>query len=116
MTKTEKDIFAERLKTARDELRGLSQGQLAKRTGLQPSAISHFETGGRKASFDNLRKLANALDVTIDYLLGRSDDPSAHGEVAAKLARLVENLSCEDISLAEDFLKMLAKRNPAQEE
>lgn len=104
------DIFAERLRTAREELRGLSQGELAKKTGLQPAAISHFETGGRKASFDNLRKLAAALDVTTDYLLGRSDDPAAHGEVAAKLARHVQNFSSEDMDLAENFLKMLADR------
>ncbi|MDA0782793.1 MAG: helix-turn-helix transcriptional regulator [Proteobacteria bacterium] len=107
----ESNVFAERLKTAREELRGLSQGALAKKTGLQPSAISHFETGSRKASFDNLRKLANGLDVTIDYLLGRSDDPFAHGEVAAKLARHVENFSSEDMELAENFLQMLGERN-----
>ncbi|PIR39562.1 MAG: XRE family transcriptional regulator [Alphaproteobacteria bacterium CG11_big_fil_rev_8_21_14_0_20_39_49] len=104
------DIFAERLKYVRGKVRGLSQGELAEKTGLKPSAISHFETGGRKASFDNLRKLANALDVTIDYLLGRSDDPAAHGEVAAKLARHVENFSSDDMDLAENFLKMLSER------
>lgn len=104
------DIFAKRLKSAREELRGLSQGELAKKTGLQPAAISHFETGARKASLNNLRKLAEALNVTIDYLLGRSDDPSAHGEMAAKLARHVENFNNEDMELAENFLKMLAER------
>ena len=114
MTK-EIDIFAERLRYAREGLRGLSQGDLAKKTGLQPAAISHFETGGRKASFNNLRKLAAALDVTIDYLLGRSDDPMAHGEVAAKLARHVENFSSEDMDLAENFLKMLSDRNKHDE-
>ena len=40
----------------------------------QASAISHFETGTRKPSFDNLRRLADALDVTTDYLLGRVKD------------------------------------------
>ena len=30
----------------------------------------------RRPSFDNLKKLADALDVTTDYLLGRVDDPS----------------------------------------
>src|SRR5215831_4298497 len=64
------EIFPARLRAARDK-RGLNQGDLAKRAGLQASAISHFETGTRKPSFDNLRRLADALDVTTDYLLGR---------------------------------------------
>ncbi|MGN8546962.1 helix-turn-helix domain-containing protein [Bradyrhizobium sp. 13971] len=55
-------VFPDRLKSARD-LRGLNQDQLAKRSGLQGSAISHFETGTRKPSFDNLRRLADALGV-----------------------------------------------------
>lgn len=112
----ELNIFAERLRSAREDLRGLSQGDLAKKTGLQPAAISHFETGRRKASFNNLRKLAKALNVTIDYLLGRSDSSTAHGENAAKLARHVENFSSEDMDLAENFLKMLSDRNKGDDE
>ena len=64
------DAFPERLKIARTR-RELSQEGLAKRANLQPSAISHFETGTRKPSFDNLRRLADALEVTTDFLLGR---------------------------------------------
>lgn len=63
-------VFPDRLRSAR-EYRGLNQVELAERAGLQPSAISHFETGARKPSFDNLRLLADTLDVTTDYLLGR---------------------------------------------
>jgi transcriptional regulator with XRE-family HTH domain len=53
--------------------------------------ISHFETGVRaNASADNLVKLANALEVSIDYLLGRTDDltPRAGGVEAALLRSL----------------------------
>ena len=69
------DAFKDRLRIARETLRGMSQVELAKATGLPPSSIAHFEGGGRKPSFDNLRKLANALNVTTDYLLGRVDEP-----------------------------------------
>ncbi len=51
---------------------GISQGELARRTRLQASAISHFETGQRKPSIDNLVRIAKALDVSTDYLLGRA--------------------------------------------
>src|SRR5271166_1335048 len=64
------EIFPERLRTAREK-RGFNQGDLAQRAGLQPSAISHFETGTRKPSFDNLRRLADARELTTHYLHSR---------------------------------------------
>ena len=72
---TPSEVFPERLRGAR-ELRELTQEALAARSGLQPSAISHFESGTRKPSFDNLRRLADALRVSTDYLLGRTKEIS----------------------------------------
>lgn len=109
-TEKPSDIFRERLRVVRDGLRGMSQAELAKITGLPPSSIAHFEGGTRKPSFDNLRKLATALNVTTDYLLGRVDAP----EVAASadpLYRRVADLTERDRSLAADFLDMLAERD-----
>jgi transcriptional regulator with XRE-family HTH domain len=57
--------------------RGLSQAQLAEKTGMQPSAIAHFEGGRRKPSFDNVRVLAGALNVTADHLLGSGGGTTA---------------------------------------
>jgi transcriptional regulator with XRE-family HTH domain len=103
------DLFPERLRTARQR-RGLSQEDLAKRTKtLQPSAISHFETGTRKPSFDNLRRLADALDVTTDYLLGRVDDMQDVGD-AERVHRHLEQLSTDDREIADKILEMLARR------
>jgi transcriptional regulator with XRE-family HTH domain len=76
---------------------------------MQPSSIAHFETGSRKPSFDTLKKLANALEVTTDYLLGRVDDPSM-AEAGDPLYRDVGKLTGHDRELAKDFLKMLAER------
>lgn len=50
------------------EMRGLTQEQLAKKTGLQPAAISHFETGHRQPNLRNLVKLCLALNASIDGL------------------------------------------------
>jgi|TARA_R110002094_G_scaffold170914_2_gene153046 transcriptional regulator with XRE-family HTH domain len=108
MSRTPIEIFSERLKTAR-ELCDFNQGELAKRSGLQVSAISHFETNKRKPSFENLRKLADALNVTTDYLLGRVDDPHDLG-TADRLHRHIDKLTQEDKDFAEDMLKSLAER------
>ena len=67
------DRFGERLVAAREK-RKLNQAELAKKAGLQPSAIGHFERDRRKPSFANVRALAKALNVSSDYLLGRASD------------------------------------------
>jgi len=103
------EIFKERLRAAR-EFRELSQGELAKRAGLQASAVSHFETGTRKPSFDNLKRLADALRVTTDYLLGRTDDMEASATSADKLHRHYSGLSAEYQEMADDFIEMLASK------
>ena len=104
------EIFQKRLKVAREQLRKWSQSELAGKAGMPPSSIAHFETGSRKPSFDTLRRLANALDVTTDYLLGRVDDPGL-AEAGDPLYRDVGKLTGNDREIARDFLEMLAKRS-----
>lgn len=103
------EIFKKRLRTAR-EFRELSQGELAKRARLQASAVSHFETGTRKPSFDNLKRLADALRVSTDYLLGRSDEMEGSATSADQLHRHYAGLSAEYQEMADDFIQMLANK------
>lgn len=103
------EIFQERLRTAR-EARELSQGELAARAGLQASAVSHFETGTRKPSFDNLKRLADALRVTTDYLLGRATEMEATVATADRLHRHYAGLSAEYQEMADEFIELLAER------
>lgn len=103
------DIFQERLRAAR-RLREMDQAQLAAKAGLPAASISHFEKGNRKPSFDNLRRLARALDVSTDFLLGTVDEVGL-GAAGQTLYRHVENLSDEDRSLAEGIMKLLADKN-----
>src|SRR6516162_8423683 len=110
---TPSGVFKDRLKAARD-LRKWSQNDLAGRAGLPPSSIAHFETGARKPSFDTLRRLANALEVTTDYLLGRVDNPGL-AEAGDPLYRDVGKLTGRDRELAKDFLRMLARRHQAKQ-
>ena len=56
-------VFAERLKHYRT-LRGLSQTQLAKMTGIKQATISQIETGGNATS-KHIFKLAEALSVPV---------------------------------------------------
>lgn len=114
MSKRTSETFPERLRTAR-ELRKLSQAQVAEKSGLQPSAVSHFETGQRAPSFENLKRLADALDVTTDYLLGRTVEPAATGPNVDRLFRHAERMSAGDLEMLADFAELLAKRRKHRE-
>lgn len=109
---TASDLFKQRLRKAR-EMRQWSQSDLGNKAGLPPSSIAHFEAGSRKPSFDTLHRLANALEVTTDYLLGRVEEPTVAAE-GDPLFRDVGKLTGNDRELAKDFLKMLAERNAAK--
>ena len=61
--------FGDRLRQLRKD-RKLTQQQLADLIGVKNSVISFYEVGERIPSPDILRKLALALHVTADYLLG----------------------------------------------
>lgn len=108
------EVFPERLRLARAR-RELNQEALAKRANLQPSAISHFETGTRKPSFDNLRRLADALEVTTDYLLGRVEEMEETAG-ADRLHRHLDRLSSADREIADNVLRALAKRKSNDED
>jgi transcriptional regulator with XRE-family HTH domain len=61
-----------RLRNLREE-RGLTQHQLGQLFGLTKTAISYYENGQRDMSNEMLHALADYFDVSVDYLLGRSD-------------------------------------------
>lgn len=106
----EKSLFAQRLKHARERLRGLNQAELASLAGLPQTAISHFESDARKPSFDSLRRLSTALEVTSDWLMGRSDEPGA-APTTNQLHRDLQNMTPDDLSTVEALVKLLAEKS-----
>lgn len=65
-------IFPERLRQMRKE-RGIQQWKLAKMIGSDQGTISLYESGKHEPTIFTLCCLADALKVSTDYLLGRSD-------------------------------------------
>ena len=68
-------MFAQRLKIAR-ESRQHSQASLAELLNVAPQQIYRLETGKHAPSSETVISLAQALDVSTDYLLGLSDGMS----------------------------------------
>ena len=52
--------------------KGLSQDQLAKMIGVTQGAVAQWENGLTHPSFEVLPKLAAALGVTVDELIGKA--------------------------------------------
>lgn len=106
--------FATRLKQAREH-RKLTQAELAARAHLTPIQISHFETGVKpSASAATLVKLANALSVSVDYLLGRTAEVDAVGGPAALVLRNLGTASAETIETVAEIAKALATKDAAR--
>ncbi len=103
-------IFPKRLRAAR-ELRELSQMDLAERARLQQTAVSLYESGARRPSLRNLRRLSEALEVTTDYLVGRSASPGALPSPDERLFRDFERLTTADRELARELVAQLARRS-----
>lgn len=56
----------------------LSQKQLGEIIGLSMQAINDIEHGRRSTTADKLIKVADCFDVSVDYLLGRTDNPKVN--------------------------------------
>lgn len=66
------DQFATALRRERTSA-GLSQSELARRAGVEPSYVAHLEAARRHPSLKNLCTIADALGCSLDRLL-----PSTH--------------------------------------
>lgn len=71
----DKKVFGERLSSLRIAA-NISQHALGLAMSVGKSAISMMENGQRAASAEMLCALADYFNVSLDYLVGRSDNPN----------------------------------------
>jgi len=70
------DAFGKRLRERREQA-GFSQTEVAKQTGIIQRDLSLLERGKKQALWaGTLLRLAEALGCSLDYLVGRTDDPT----------------------------------------
>ncbi len=62
----------------------LSQTDLAKKLNISRQAYNHYERGFRVPSFESLTLLSEIFEVSTDYLLGLTDNPSQKNEDTQK--------------------------------
>lgn len=106
--------FSERLKKARLE-KGFSKSDLAKEIGVHYSQIGRYEDKGAQPAADVLGKLANALEVSSDFLMNGSSDDMANSSLTDKELlnqfKAIEKLSDSDKSVVKVFLDAFITKN-----
>lgn len=76
-------MFTERLKLLRQEKK-VSQNDLSNLLNITPQAISKWEQGQSQPDNNFLIILANYFNVSIDYLLGRSNNRNSNNDLYTK--------------------------------
>lgn len=68
-------MFNERLRKARNAF-GISQKDLAKRLFISQQAYAKYETGASTPNPETLAAIAKEINISVDYLLGRTSTPN----------------------------------------
>jgi transcriptional regulator with XRE-family HTH domain len=93
-----KHSLADQLRKIRT-LRGYTQRALSHASGINSTQLSNFEHGSRLPSVENLGKLAQALEVSTDFLLGRTGQMIVVFADETRTARLIN--ACEGLTTAQ---------------
>lgn len=94
-------MFNIRLSSLRKEKKKTQQ-DLADYLGLSRPAYTAYERGNRQPDYDILQKIADYFDVSVDYLLGRTDRRQINRE--SELPELTEK---EERDIAKDLEEMV---------
>ncbi|MGK9183765.1 helix-turn-helix domain-containing protein [Priestia filamentosa] len=72
-------MFGDRLTSLRKSKK-LTQAELSERLNIPRSTYSNYEAGKREPDFETLKKFSSFYEVSIDYILGNSDEPRMSDE------------------------------------
>ena len=79
--------LGKRIKFLREQ-KELSQLELAKILNISNSTLSQYEAGNRVPGDDIKNKIADYFNVSVDYLLGRTDDPIPYTQALGRINRV----------------------------
>ncbi|KXS45556.1 MAG: helix-turn-helix domain-containing protein [Candidatus Frackibacter sp. T328-2] len=100
--------FGERFKKLRKE-KNYTQEELANKFHTTKSSISKYENNRSIPEVPTLEKYANFFNVSVDYLLGRTDQRQSSNDNDEKIARI--RRAIEDKPKLLQFFEQLARRH-----
>ena len=114
-------VFGKRLKELRKE-HGCTIEQFADMVGISKSTLGYYENDKRMPDIEILARIANVLNVSADYLIGRTNTTAGKGKLktvcgftglsdqaAEYLSELVENRDYEKLSVINHLFKELCE-------
>jgi len=103
-------MLNQRLELLRKE-KHLTKKQVADFLKIDQSTYGKYELNKREPDFDTLQKLADFYDVSVDFLLGRTDIRNYHvSEAQSGYMIDVSGLPEEIIKQAEDYIEYLKQK------
>ncbi len=100
-------LFGERLKLLREE-KNITQIELGQALNISNRVIAYYESNDRfPREQSTLINIANYFDVSLDWLLGRTDIRSFKPDGSNILCVDLEELSSDDINKINEYISML---------
>ncbi len=107
-------MINERLAELRQQ-KGVSRRELSFALGLEQSTYGKYELGQRQPSLEILQKLADYFDVSTDYILGKSEDPTVELNIPSQLEGVhvafnrgeFEDLTQEEVDRIAEFAQFV---------
>ena len=109
-------LLKKQLKTLREQ-RKITQTRLAELIDVSPRVYNRWENGDATPHWESIVKIADALDISLDELAGRteaSDTTAIHNLKLHELYKKVDTLSDEDQSALIVLLDSLVARSEMQ--
>lgn len=105
--------YGERIALLREK-KGLKQDELSTKLGISRASLSHYETNRREPDYDTINRIADFFNVSIDYLVGRTDDPQR--SMDADVRDFIDSLELADESVLDKFALTIDGRKLSHEE
>jgi transcriptional regulator with XRE-family HTH domain len=105
--------YGERIALLREK-QSLTQEELANKLGISRAALSHYETSRREPDYETMNKIASFFNVSIDYLLNRSNNPEV--VMDPEVREFVDSLELSDENILEKFALKIDGRKLSSDE
>ena len=103
-------LMGQRIRATRKE-KNISSDYLAEKVGIAVESLWHIENGARNTSLQTLCNIAEVLDVSVDYLLGRMDSTSESVvRMCASAHSLTEDQTRTLMELCESMIPIIKKK------
>ena len=94
-------VMGNRIRTAR-QFRKLTAEQLSEQLGIATESLRHIENGTRRPSYALLDNISDILDVSLDYLAGKTELP-----LERRVRRELENTKAQEDACVEIALNAI---------